>query len=121
MNQYNEVFSRKMFRIVIVLIFLVSIIEVGLYYISFYLGYGFPLFNLPFSVGISLATSGFQIMSVLLLKTASRAREHLNSSSEKIAKLTFRYFVLFLSIVVAGKLVKLTCNIALKGHFKQEN
>ena len=119
-NRYDEVFSRKRFRIVILLIFLISIVEVGLYYISFYLGYGFPLLNLPFSVGIILATSGFQIKSVLLLKIEARAREHLSSSSGKITKLAFRYFVLFLSFVVTGKLVKLTCNIALKGRFKQE-
>ena len=118
--RYNEVFSRKRFRIVIALIFLISIVEVGLYYISFYLGYGFPLLNLPFSIGIILATTGFQIKSVLLLKSVARATEHLSSSSEKITKLAFRYFALFLSVVVTGKLVKLTCNIALKGRFKQE-
>ena len=32
----------------------------------------------------------------------------------------FRYLVLFLSFVVTGKLVKLTCNIALKERLKQE-
>ena len=119
-NRYNEVFSKKRFRIVILLVFLISIVEVGLFYISFFLGYGFPLLNLPFSVGIILATSGLQIKSVLLLKAAAQAREHLSSSSGKITKLAFRYFVLFLSFVVTGKLVKLTCNIALKGRFKQE-
>lgn len=44
-NRYNEVFSKKRFRIVILLVFLIGIVKDGLYYISFYLGYGFPLLN----------------------------------------------------------------------------
>ena len=57
---------------------------------------------------------------MFLLKTEARAKECLTSSSGKITKLEFRYLVLFLSFVVTGKLVKLTCNIALKGRLKQE-
>ena len=36
---------KERFRIVILLVFLIGIVKDGLYYISFYLGYGFPLLS----------------------------------------------------------------------------
>ena len=94
----------------------VSLIALGLRYLSFHLGYRYPVFTIPFTFGVTSFTFGLQIKSVFLLKNHSSSRKHVTSTSKKITKLTIKYLFLFLIFVVGGKLCKDICSTLLRKY-----
>ena len=114
-NTYNEKFSSKRFNIAMAMIFPVGIIELFLHYLSVNMRYRYPVFTIPFSLGVISITFGLQIKSVFMLKEHSRATEHLTASSKKITKLVMGYLLLFLTFMVGGKLFKAVCSFLPKG------
>ena len=77
--------------------------------------YQYPLFTIPFSLGLISITVGLQIKSIFLLKEHSGATEDLTSSTIKITKLAKGYVSLFLAFMASGKLFKAVCFLLPKG------
>ena len=114
-NTYNEKFSNRRFNIAIAMIFSIGIIELFLHYVSVHMGYQYPVFTIPFSLGVISITVGLQIKSIFLLKEHSSATEHLTPFSKKITKLAEGYVLLFFIFMTSGKLFKAICSLLPKG------
>ena len=114
-NTYNEKFSNRRFNIAIAMIFSIGIIELFLHYVSVHMGYQYPVFTIPFSLGVISITVGLQIKSIFLLKEHSSATEHLTPFSKKITKLAEGYVLLFFIFMASGKLFKAICSLLPKG------
>ena len=97
------------------MIFPIGIIELFLHYLSVHMGFQYPVFTLPFSLGVIFITVGLQIKSIFLLNEHSSATEHLTPSSKKITKLAEGYVLLFLIFMASGKLFKAVCSLLPKG------
>ena len=113
---YINIFSNKRFTFASSMILPVSLIALGLNYLSFYLGYRYPVFTIPFTFGVVSFTFGLQIKSVFLLKKHLSTRKNVTSTSKKITKLTIKYLFLFLIFVVGGKLLKDICSTLLRRY-----
>ena len=114
-HTYNEQFSSRRFNIAIAMIFPVGIIELFLHYLSVHMRYRYPVFTVPFSLGVISITFGLQIKSIFLLKEHSRATKHLTPSSKRITNLAMGYLLLFLTFMVGGKFFKSVCSLLPKG------
>ena len=114
-NTYNEQFSNRRFNIVIAMIFSVGIIELFLHYLSVHMRYQYPVFTIPFSLGVISITFGLQIKSISLLKEHSLSTTDFTPSSKKITKLAMGYLLLFLTFMVGGKFFKAVCSLLPKG------
>ena len=109
-NTYHEQFSNRRFNIAIAMIFRICIIELFLHYLSVYMWCQYPVFTIPFSLGLISIAAELQIKSVFLLKEHSCDTEHLTPSSKKIMKLAKGYVLPYLISMANGKLFKAVCS-----------